>query len=240
MNVYENKNLFDTLKNNDYPGRGLVIGCTDDKKYAVAAYFIMGRSENSRNRVFVAENENVTIYPFDESKVEDPSLIIYSPLKVYKNRLIVTNGDQTDTVCDGLKKGVSFSESLKTREFEPDCPNFTPRISGILNFNNGYFDYEMSILKSSDSLGTACDRYLFSYSPVKGTGHFISTYNCNGNPIPSFTGEPLRVGISGNISSFTENLWDSLNKDNKVSLLVRYIKLSDMSYETKIINKNSR
>ncbi len=239
MNVYENGNILDILKNNTYPGRGIIIGTSADGQYAVTAYFIMGRSENSRNRVFVPEENAVTIYPFDESKVTDPSLIIYSPLRRYENKLIITNGDQTDTVYDGLKEGKTFAHSLKSREFEPDAPNFTPRISGMLTFDNGGFEYEMSILKSADEQGNACNRYHFEYSPIAGVGHFIHTYNCDGNPIPTFTGEPERIAIGNDdINSFAVALWENLNPNNKVSLLVNYTKLEDNSEKTVIINRH--
>lgn len=224
----------DILKSNSYPGRGIIIGKHEEK--AVIAYFIMGRSENSRNRVFRKEENEIKIYPFDESKVEDPSLIIYSPVRSYENRLIVTNGDQTDTVYNYLKSGKSFEEALNTRCFEPDAPNFTPRISGMVSFEKVGFTYKMSILKSADSKGAACSRYTFCYEPLNNTGHFIHTYVHDGNPIPAFTGEPEKIEISDEIDSFTKEIWDNLNEQNKVSLYVRYT-TSDGSYEDRLINK---
>ncbi len=234
MNVYENANVIELLKNNSYPGRGIIIGRTE--KDAVTAYFIMGRSANSRNRVFREEGEDVTIYPFDASKVEDPSLIIYSPIRKQGSDLIVTNGDQTDTICEFLAENKSFSEALETREFEPDAPNFTPRISGILHFENG-FSYEMSILKSADENGSACARYTFSYPGVAGAGHFISTYMTDGKPLPTFTGEPVRVGLDKDIDAFADGLWDALDADNKISLYVRYTDIETGKSESRLINK---
>ncbi len=236
MNIYKIDSLADILSGNTYPGRGIVIGKTPDGAKAAIAYFIMGRSENSRNRIFKEEDENVTIYPFDASKVEDPSLIIYSPLKVFENKLIVTNGDQTDTVYDFLADGKTFEEALKTREFEPDSPNFTPRISGELTFNENDFTYKMSILKSADEIGSACNRYTYCYNSLAGLGHFIHTYNCDGNPIPTFTGEPERVEIKNDIDEFTAMIWENLNKDNKISLYVRYIDLATGKVENRMIN----
>ncbi|MBE6678382.1 MAG: inosine monophosphate cyclohydrolase [Ruminococcaceae bacterium] len=238
MNVYEINNLPELIRDNSYVGRGIVIGKTPDGKKACVAYFIMGRSNNSRNRVFVENGDEVIIHPFDASKVEDPSLIIYSPIRKYKNYLIATNGNQTDTVYDGLVAGKSFAESLKSREFEPDAPNFTPRISGILEFANGDFSYEMSILKSADADGTACNRYTYSYTALAGLGHFIHTYICDGNPIPTFCGEPERVAIDNDISKFTGSLWEALNEENKISLYVRYIDLESGEIENRMINKN--
>jgi len=235
MNVYKTDNLSDILSNNTYPGRGIVVGKTPDGRCAAIAYFIMGRSENSRNRVFREEGENVTIYPYDESKVEDPSLIIYSPIKVWENKVIVTNGDQTDTVYDFLKAGKTFEEALLTREFEPDFPNFTPRISAELTLDNNY-TYKMSILKSADEKGTACNRYTYCYNGISGLGHFIHTYKCDGNPIPTFCGEPERVNILDDIDEFTDMIWTNLNKDNKISLYVRYIDLETGKTENRMIN----
>ena len=227
------------LKGNAYPGRGIVIGKSEDGKYAVTAYFIMGRSENSRNRVFVTEGEGIRTQAYDPSKLIDPSLIIYAPVRVLGKETIVTNGDQTDTVYDGISKGLTFEQSLRSREFEPDAPNYTPRISGMLTVENGRFDYQMSILKSNNGNPAACNRYTFSYeNPVAGEGHFIHTYLCDGNPLPSFEGEPKLVAIQDNIEIFTELLWNSLNADNKVSLFVRYINIETGEYETKIVNKN--
>lgn len=238
MNVYEKNDLAALLKFNSYAGRGIVIGKTGDGKKAAVAYFIMGRSENSRNRVFVENGDEVTIHPFDESKVEDPSLIIYSPIRKYNNNLIVTNGDQTDTVYEGLKVGKSFSESLRLRKFEPDAPNFTPRISGMLTFEGTNFSYQMSILKSSDEKGSACSRYTFEYPALDGVGHFLHTYMCDGNPLPTFTGEPERVVIPSDIDEFTLMIWNSLDANNKISLYVRFVELSSGNVENRMINKN--
>ena len=227
------------LKENSYPGRGIIVGRSEDGKKAAIAYFIMGRSSNSRNRIFKEEGENVTIYPFDESKVEDPSLIIYSPIKKIENKLIVTNGDQTDTIYDFIKKGECFREALKTREFEPDKPNYTPRISGIMNFKDNDFDYSMSILKSLDKDGSACGRYFYDYEAVNGLGHFIHTYVCDGNPLPTFTGEPERVAIENDIDAFADKIWTNLNESNKISLYVRYINIADGTVENRMFNKNA-
>ncbi len=240
MNVYKIDNLAELLKNNTYAGRGIVVGKSEDGKSAAIAYFIMGRSENSRNRVFVEEGENVTIYPFDESKVEDPSLIIYSPIKVIDNNLIVTNGDQTDTIYNFVADGASFEDALQTREFEPDCPNFTPRISAMLTFDENDFTYKMSILKSADQNGSACNRFTFSYASLNGIGHFLHTYVCDGNPIPTFVGEPERVAVPNDIDAFTNDIWQSLNADNKISLYVRYIDLKTGNVESRMINKNQK
>lgn len=238
-NIYEVKTMGERIFGNSYVGRGVVIGKSEDGKKAVTAYFIMGRSENSRNRIFEEEENDVTIYPFDESKVSDPSLIIYSPIRKYENSLVVTNGDQTDTVVEGLKNGLSFYESLKSREFEPDRPNFTPRISGILNFNGNSFDYEMSILKSENETGDACARYTYSYAPLNGLGHFIHTYICDGDPIPTFCGEPERVKIPNSIDEFTNDIWTNLDENNKISIYVRYIDLENGNIENRMINKNA-
>ncbi|MCD7957212.1 MAG: IMP cyclohydrolase [Lachnospiraceae bacterium] len=228
------------LRENSYPGRGIVIGRTRDGRMAAAAYFIMGRSQNSRNRVFVADGEGIRTQAFDESKMEDPSLIIYAPVRVLGNQTIVTNGDQTDTIYDGIQSGaLTFEQSLCSREFEPDGPNYTPRISGILHVENGHFNYAMSILKSADGNPDACDRYTFSYENcVAGEGRFIHTYMQDGSPLPSFEGEPKRVNVPDDIESCTKLLWDSLNEDNKVSLFVRYINIATGKYETRIVNKN--
>ena len=208
---------------NPYPGRGIILGKTPSGKHAAFAYFIMGRSDNSRNRVFTKEEDGtVRTEPYDASRVKDPSLIIYAPVRAYENHVVVTNGDQTDTVVEGLKKGLSFAESLKCREFEPDAPNLTPRISGIFHFENGSFTYEMSILKSADPDGTACNRYTYDYAPLAGLGHFIHTYMEDGNPLPTFTGEPERVFMSDDIDAFTKEIWENLNEENKISLIVRY------------------
>ena len=239
MNVYKSYDISTLLKDNEYAGRGIVIGTSPDRKNAVCAYFIMGRSENSRNRVFVKISETLKTEPFDVSKVSDPSLIIYNAVRKTENSLIVTNGDQTDTVYNLMSDGKSFKESLETREFEPDAPNFTPRISGILYFENG-FNYEMSILKSIDENGSDCCRYTYSYPSVAGLGHFIHTYNCNGDPLPTFTGEPHRISIKNNIEEFANEIWESLNADNKISLYVRYTDIETGKYTDKIINKNGR
>lgn len=227
------------LKNNAYPGRGIVIGRSEDGTKAVTAYFIMGRSSNSRNRVFAAEGEGIRTEAFDSSKLEDPSLIIYAPVRVLDGKTIVTNGDQTDTIYEGLKDGLTFEQSLRSREFEPDAPNYTPRISGVMQAGDGNYSYAMSILKSGDGNPASCNRYMFSYeNPAAGEGHFIHTYMHDGDPLPSFEGEPKRVGISGNIDEFTERIWESLNGENKVSLFVRYIDIASGTYETRIVNKN--
>lgn len=239
MNIYKSDDISTILKDNEYAGRGIVIGTSPDRKNAVCAYFIMGRSENSRNRVFVKTGETLKTEPFDVSKVSDPSLIIYNAVRKTENSLIVTNGDQTDTVYNLMNEGKSFKESLETREFEPDAPNFTPRISGILYFENG-FNYEMSILKSIDENGSECCRYTYSYPSVAGLGHFIHTYNCNGDPLPTFTGEPHRISIKNNIEEFANEIWESLNGDNKISLYVRYTDIETGKYTDKIINKNGR
>ncbi len=238
MNIYDISDIGALIKDNSYVGRGIVIGRSDSGKKAVFAYFIMGRSENSRNRIFKEEGDDLMIYPFDASKVEDPSLIIYAPVRTMKDCVIVTNGDQTDTVFEYLKKGKTFEEALETREFEPDAPNFTPRISGILHFSDKDFTYKLSILKSADEKGSACNRYTFSYTSRNGLGHFIHTYNCDGNPIPTFTGEPERVQIPDDMEEFAKTLWDNLNESNKISLYVRSIDLATGQYEKVLINKN--
>ena len=231
--------LSEELKGNSYPGRGIVIGRSEDGTKAVTAYFIMGRSVNSRNRVFVTEGEGIRTEAFDPSKLEDPSLIIYAPVRVLGNRTIVTNGDQTDTIFDGMDKELTFEQSLRCREFEPDGPNYTPRISGVMHIEGGQYDYAMSILKSTNGNPSACNRYTFSYeNPANGEGHFIHTYMHDDNPLPSFEGEPKLVGISGDIDTFANMVWESLNEDNKVSLFVRYIDIATGKYETRIINKN--
>ena len=227
------------LKDNTYPGRGIVIGKTPDGKKAMTAYFIMGRSENSRNRVFVEKNGEVFTEPFDAAKVQDPSLIIYAAVRQYENNLIVTNGNQTDTIYEGLKAGQSFEESLRSREFEPDGPNFTPRISGMLTFAEGDFTYQMNILKSADAEGTACSRYTFEYPALPGLGHFLHTYVGDGNPIPTFQGEPERMAVADDIDEMTDRLWKALDADNKISLYVRYTDLKTGKADARIINKNS-
>ena len=231
--------LANELNSNTYPGRGIVIGKTKDGKKAVTAYFIMGRSNNSRNRVFVEEGEGIRTQAFDPSKLEDPSLIIYAPVRVLGNKIIVTNGDQTDTIYEGMDKQLTFEQSLRTREFEPDAPNYTPRISGLMHVENGKYNYAMSILKSNNGNPKACNRYTFAYeNPVAGEGHFIHTYMHDGNPLPSFEGEPKLVEINGDIDEFTNMVWTNLNEDNKVSLFVRFIDIETGEYETRIVNKN--
>lgn len=227
------------LQSNAYPGRGIVIGKTPDGTKAVTAYFIMGRSENSRNRVFVEDGEGIRTQAFDPSKLSDPSLIIYAPVRVLGNKTIVTNGDQTDTIYELMDKQMTFEQSLRTREFEPDGPNYTPRISGIMHIKDGKYNYAMSILKSNNGNPDACNRYTFAYeNPDAGEGHFIHTYKCDGNPLPSFEGEPKLVAIEDDMDAFADKIWKSLNEDNKVSLFVRYIDIATGKYESKIINKN--
>ncbi len=233
-------NLFRELDTNSYPGRGIVIGRSADGKYAVAAYFIMGRSSNSRNRVFVEDGDGIRTQAFDESKVEDPSLIIYAPVRVLGDTTIVTNGDQTDTIYDGLKEGKTFEESLRSCEFEPDAPNYTPRISGIMDVTGGRFTYSLSILKTDNGNPEECNRFTFSYdNPLAGEGHFIHTYMKDGNPLPSFEGEPKFVSIEGDIETFSKKMWENLNLDNKVSLFVRFTDLGTGEVRTRIFNKNS-
>lgn len=231
--------LKDDLKNNSYPGRGIVIGRTPDGTKAVTAYFIMGRSENSRNRVFAEEGEGIRTQAFDPSKLTDPSLIIYTPVRVMGNKTIVSNGDQTDTIYEGMDIQLTFEQSLRCREFEPDSPNYTPRISGIMHLEGGGFNYAMSILKSSNGNPDSCNRFTFAYeNPLAGEGHFIHTYKHDGNPLPSFEGEPKLVETLNDIEEYTAMIWESLNEDNKVSLFVRYIELESGTYETRIVNKN--
>ncbi|MBD5540700.1 MAG: inosine monophosphate cyclohydrolase [Lachnospiraceae bacterium] len=231
--------LENELRANAYPGRGIVIGKSPDGSKAVCAYFIMGRSTNSRNRIFVEDGAGIRTQAFDPSKLEDPSLIIYAPVRVLGNKTIVTNGDQTDTIYEGMDRQLTFEQSLRCREFEPDGPNYTPRISGIMHMENGGYNYAMSILKSNNGNPDACNRYTFAYeSPVAGEGHFIHTYMHDGNPLPSFEGEPKVVEMSDDINGFTEMLWNSLNEDNKVSLFVRYIDIETGKTETRIVNKN--
>ena len=227
------------LSSNAYPGRGIIIGKSMYGKKAVTAYFIMGRSENSRNRIFVEDGKGIRTQAFDPSKLTDPSLIIYAPVRVLGNKTIVTNGDQTDTIYDGMDRQLTFEQSLRCREFEPDGPNYTPRISGIMHIEEGKYNYAMSILKSNNGNPEACNRYTFAYeNPVAGEGHFIHTYKCDGNPLPSFEGEPKLITIDKDIDEFTNLLWNSLNEDNKVSLFVRYIDIATGEYETRIVNKN--
>lgn len=234
----EIKCISNELKSNSYPGRGIVLGKSECGRYAVAAYFIMGRSENSRNRVFVEDGEGIRTEAFDPAKLVDPSLIIYAPVRVLEKTTIVTNGDQTDTVYEQMKAGKTFEQSLRLRKFEPDEPNFTPRISGIIELENG-FSYSLSILKSAEGDPAACHRFTFSYDcPIDGIGHFIHTYQGDGNPLPSFEGEPEKIRITGDIDAFTSKLWNNLNEDNKVSLFVRFIDIETGKADTRIINKN--
>ena len=227
------------LSSTTYPGRGIVIGQSQDGKYAVTAYFIMGRSVNSRNRVFVEDGQGIRTQAFDPSKLSDPSLIIYAPVRVLGKDTIVTNGDQTDTIYEGMKAGKSFEQSLRVRKFEPDEPNYTPRISGVMHVEDGQFEYAMSILKSNDGDPDCCNRYTFTYdNPKNGEGRFIHTYMQDGDPLPSFEGEPTKVDITGDIDSFTNLVWDNLNEDNKVSLFVRFIEIRTGKTETRIVNKN--
>ena len=227
------------LKGNAYPGRGIIIGKSEDGTKAVTAYFIMGRSENSRNRIFVEDGEGIRTQAFDPSKLTDPSLIIYAPVRVLGNKTIVTNGDQTDTIYEGMDHQMTFEQSLRSREFEPDAPNYTPRISGIMHVEHGAYNYAMSILKSDNGNSDSCLRYTFAYeNPQAGEGRFIHTYQCDGNPLPSFAGEPKKIAISGEIDAFTDLLWNSLNEENKVSLFVRYIDIESGAYETRIVKKN--
>ncbi|MBQ7588754.1 MAG: IMP cyclohydrolase [Lachnospiraceae bacterium] len=233
-------NIAKELSDNSYPGRGIIIGKSADGKKAVTAYFIMGRSSNSRNRIFVEDGEGIRTEAFDPARLEDPSLIIYAPVRVLGNKTIVTNGDQTDTIYEGMDRQLTFEQSLRSREFEPDGPNYTPRISGIMHIENGRFNYAMSILKSNNGDPSSCNRYTFAYeNPTAGEGHFIHTYMQDGNPLPSFEGEPKLIGIEGEIDEFTKTVWDNLNEDNKVSLFVRFIDINTGKYETRIVNKNS-
>lgn len=238
MNVYEIKSIEQRLEGNTYPGRGIVIGKSADCKSAVAAYFIMGRSANSRNRVFTEKNGAVYTEPFEASKVEDPSLIIYAAIREYQNHLIVTNGNQTDTIYEGLAAGKDFDAALESREFEPDGPNWTPRISGMMTFADDDFSYKMSILKSGDAEGTFCNRFGFHYAPKAGLGHFLHTYVCDGDPIPTFQGEPERVSIPNDIDAFASEIWNALDENNKISLYVRYIDLKSGVQTSRLINKN--
>lgn len=227
------------LKENSYPGRGIIIGRSADGTKAVTAYFIMGRSENSRNRVFVEDGAGIRTQAFDPSKLVDPSLIIYAPVRVLGNKTIVTNGDQTDTIFELMDKQMTFEQALRTREFEPDAPNYTPRISGIMHIEDGKYSYAMSILKSNNGDPSSCNRYTFAYNDCPaGEGRFIHTYKCDGNPLPSFEGEPKIVSIPDDMEAFTETIWSSLNEDNKVSLFVRYIDIATGEFTSKIVNKN--
>ena len=239
MRYWEKDSLKILLSENAYPGRGIVIGCTPSGEKSAVAYFIMGRSENSRNRIFAETEDGIRTEAFDPSKMVDPSLIIYHPVRKIGDQLIVTNGDQTDTVRDCIAEGGTFEGALDTRCFEPDAPNYTPRISGMLSFGEGSFTYKLSILKSADPEGSACSRYTFSYAPEKGAGHFIHTYKCDGNPIPSFEGEPEKVEIPEDIDEFAALCWDNLNCDNKVSLYINFTDLKTGTAETRIINKHN-
>lgn len=230
-------NIGAILRENEYPGRGIIVGKSADGKKAVFAYFIMGRSENSRNRVFVESGSDLVIHPFDANKVGDPSLIIYSPVRTCGKTTIVTNGDQTDTIYDFITNGGSFENALETRCFEPDEPNYTPRVSGILDFENGY-SYKLSILKSADAAGSGCNRFTFFYHPIDGVGHFIHTYASNGKPIPSFFGEPEPVEVGNVIDEYTNLIWNNLSADNRVSLYVRFVEIESGNYESRMINKN--
>lgn len=249
MSVYETKSFADTVRGNSYVGRGIVTGLSQDGDSAVAAYFIMGRSVNSRNRIFIETDDGIRIEAFDPSKLADPSLIIYTPVRAYKKHLIITNGDQTDTVYNQIERNEpimselryrhAFLDGLATRDFEPDAPNFTPRISAMINVSNSEeFTYIMHICKSSDAEGSATNRYSFSYNPIKGLGHFIHTYNHDGNPIPTFTGEPERVLVPNDIDEFTEEIWNSLDADNKVALYVCYVNLRTGEKKTQLRNIN--
>ena len=235
----ETADLGKLLKENSYPGRGIVIGRSEDGSKAVTAYFIMGRSVNSRNRVFTATEDGIKTEAFDPSKLTDPHLIIYSPVRVLGNKTIVTNGDQTDTIYDGMDKQMTFEQSLRCREFEDDAPNYTPRISGIMHVEGGTYNYAMSILKSADGDPSSCERHTFTYTnPKAGIGRFLHTYMGDGSPLPSFEGEPEKVELKGDIDTFTNEVWTSLNEDNKVSLFVRYIDIETGAVETRIVNKN--
>ena len=237
MNIYEKNRIDKQIEDNSYVGRGIVIGRSADGSKAVNAYFIMGRSANSRNRVFALEDEVLYTRPFDESLVEDPSLIIYEPIRKWQDKLIITNGDQTDTICDTLEAGGTFEEALKTRNFEPDYPNMTPRISAMIQLGEVDFEYKLSILKSMNKEGTKTTRQTFDYESEPGLGHFIHTYVCDGNPLPSFAGEPERIEIPDSIDAFTEMIWNGLDEDNRISLYVRYTDPVSGEYEDRMINK---
>ena len=237
MNIYETPTITERIKGNPYVGRGIILGMSDNARFGVAAYFIMGRSANSRNRVFAVQDGALYTRPYDETKVEDPSLIIYAAVRECEDRLVVTNGDQTDTVCDGLIQGKSFAESLVSRQFEPDEPNYTPRISGVMEPGDK-LRYEMSILKSADAAGSACNRFHFAYTALPGTGHFIHTYVTDGDPLPTFTGEPERVHIPDDIDAFGDEIWRALDENNKISLYLRYTDLESGSYSERVYNKH--
>ncbi|MBQ5329972.1 MAG: IMP cyclohydrolase [Oscillospiraceae bacterium] len=235
-------NIFELLSANAYPGRGIIIGRSADGKTAVTAYFIMGRSVNSRNRVFTATSDGIKTEAADPSKLSDPHLIIYSPVRVLGNKTIVTNGDQTDTIYEGMDKQLSFEQSLRSRLYEDDAPNYTPRISGIMHIEGGSYNYAMNIIKSADGDPDCVERFTFAYSsPLAGVGHFIHTYMGDGSPLPSFEGEPEKISLGNDsIDVFADKLWNALNEDNKVSLFVRYIDIESGSSETKIVNKYSK
>jgi hypothetical protein len=235
MNVYETSTIAKTLSANTYPGRGIIVGLTADGSKAITAYFIMGRSVNSRNRVVIKSGDDIIIHPYDPAKLTDPSLVIYSPVRKLGDKLIVTNGDQTDTIYDFIAAGKDFDAALNTREFEPDAPNYTPRISALLDFSNNY-TYKMNILRSVDAEGSACTRYTFAYPATAGLAHFIHTYAQDGDPLPSFAGEPERLAIGSDIDEITREIWESLNADNKVSLFVRTIELAAGNTDDRIIN----
>lgn len=234
-------NIYEELKGNPYPGRGIIIGKSADGRSAVTAYFIMGRSVNSRNRVFTETSDGIRTEAADPSKLSDPHLIIYSPVRVLGNKTIVTNGDQTDTIYELMDKQQTFEQSLRTREYEDDAPNYTPRISGIMHVENGSYNYAMSILKSADGDPASVERFTYTYStPINGYGHFIHTYMGDGAPLPSFEGEPKKIEIPDDMDEFADKLWEALNEDNKVSLFVRYIDIATGKYTSKIINKYSK
>ena len=235
MNIHLTGSLTEKLASNTYPGRGIVLGMLPDGKTSVAAYFIMGRSVNSRNRVFMEEPDGIRTEAFDPSKLSDPSLIIYHPVRQLGRSLIVTNGDQTDTIRDFMERGETLEQALRTREFEPDGPNWTPRISGLVQPDGSY---KLSILKSADPEGSACTRHFFEYPALKGVGHFLHTYETNGDPIPTFFGEPERVALEGDIDTFTAAVWDNLNEDNKISLFVRFTNVETGEFQQRILNKN--
>ena len=238
MNVYETKPIGQLISGNSYVGRGIVVGQTPDSKKALVAYFIMGRSVNSRNRVFIETDDGIRTQAHDPSKLADPSLIIYAPVRRFENNIIVTNGDQTDTIYDALAQGKSFVDALRTRTFEPDGPNFTPRISAMLTLSGGSFTYAMSILKSADPDGSACSRYFFEYPAMPGVGQFLHTYVCDGNPIPPFVGEPERVAMPDDLDTLTLDLWNNLDADNRISLYTCSIDLQTGTAQTRLINKN--
>lgn len=231
--------IAEELKNNTYPGRGIIIGKSEDGKRAVTAYFIMGRSENSRNRIFVEDGAGIRTQAFDPDKLTDPSLIIYAPVRVLGNKTIVSNGDQTDTIYEGMDIQLTFEQSLRSRKFEPDAPNYTPRISGAMHLERGGYNYALSLLKSSNGCPDSCERFTFAYeNPAAGEGHFIHTYVEDGDPLQSFEGEPKLIAIPDDMDRFADLLWENLNNDNKVSLFVRYIDIETGDIRSRIINKN--